>query len=167
MRPEIVRYRKRLEERYLPPREAKILILLPLSSKRPFHKTREVKSLIRKIRQKFPEKHALFHICIYVAPFGIIPLELDEVYPLSQHETAEPFDIESMDYVAEQVKNYIAASSYNKALLVENSIWKGKISTVCKRIKRKDLSITVLGVKETLNDKVLDIIVETLQKLTV
>ncbi|MFQ6068496.1 MAG: tRNA guanosine(15) transglycosylase TgtA [Candidatus Bathyarchaeia archaeon] len=165
-RPEIVRYRKLLKERYLPPKDAEILILLPQLLKRPFHKAREAKRLVKKIQQEFFEKQAVFHICIYAAPFGVVPLELDEVYPLSQHEIAIPLDLETIEYVAEQIKNYIAASFYKKVVVVEDfKVWKGKISTACKRIKRKDLSITVLGVKETLNESVLNLIVETLQKL--
>jgi len=106
----------------------------------------------------------LFHVCVYAAPFGVTPLELDEVYPLSQHEIATPLDLETISYVAGQVKNYVAASSYSKVVLVEDLVWKGKISAACKHIKRKDLSITVLGVKETLNENVLNNIVETLRK---
>lgn len=167
MRPEIVRHKKRMEERYSPPKEAEILIMLPQLSKRPFHKAREIKNLLSKIRQKLPEKHALFHICVYAAPFGVIPLELDEVYPLSQHEVATPLDLETVDYVAEQVKNYIAASAYKKVVLVEDAVWKGRVSATCKRIRRKDLSITVLSLNGTLNNKVLNAIAETLQKLAV
>ncbi len=166
MRPEAVRYKKLLEERYSPPKEAKVLVLLPQPSKKPFHKAGEVKSLTQKIRQELPEKHALFHVCVYAAPFGVIPLELDEVYPLSQNEIAEPFDQETVDYVAERVKDYVAASSYEKVVLVEDvQAWKGRISAVCKRLRRKGLSITVFSVEEKLNNRVLNDIVKTLQKL--
>jgi 7-cyano-7-deazaguanine tRNA-ribosyltransferase len=168
MRPEIVRYRKRLEERYLPPKEAKVLVLLPQPSTKPFHRAREAKDLAKMIRQELPEKHATVHICVYAAPFGVIPLELDEVYPLSQHETAMPLDIETIDYVAERVRGYIVASFYRKVILVEDAkVWKGKITAACKRIKRKDLSITNLSVEETLNDRVLNHVVEILQELDV
>jgi 7-cyano-7-deazaguanine tRNA-ribosyltransferase len=167
MRPEVIRYKKLFAERYSPPKEAKVLLLLPQFSKMPFHKTKEVKFLVRNIRQRLLEKRALFHICVYSAPFGVIPLELDEVYPLSQHEIATPLDLETIGYVAGKVKNYVAASSYKKVVLVEDLMWKGKVSAACKHIKRKDLSITVLGVKETLNEDVLNNIVETLGKSVV
>ena len=167
MRPEVVRYRKLFAERYSPPKEVKILLLLPKLSKRPFHKAKEVKFLFKNIQQRLLGKRALFHVCVYAAPFGVIPLELDEVYPLSQHEIATPLDLETIDYVAGQVKNYVAASSYKKVVLVEDLVWKGKVSAAYKHIKRKDLSITVLGVKETLNEDVLNDIVETLRKLVV
>ncbi|MCK4478687.1 tRNA guanosine(15) transglycosylase TgtA [Candidatus Bathyarchaeota archaeon] len=164
MRPEVLRYKKLFEERYSPPEKAKILVLLPQLSKKPFHKAKEVKSLIKKMEQKLLGNHTAFHICIYAAPFGVIPLELDEMYPLSQHEIATPMDLETIKYVAEQVKNFIAASSYEKVVLVEDLAWKGKVSAACERINRKDLSLTVFDVKETLNENVLSNIVETLQK---
>ncbi|MCW3986515.1 MAG: tRNA guanosine(15) transglycosylase TgtA [Candidatus Bathyarchaeota archaeon] len=167
MRPEVIRYKKLFEERYSPPEKAKILVLLPQLSKKPFHKAKEVKSLIKKMEQKLLGNHTAFHICIYAAPFGVIPLELDEMYPLSQHEIATPMDLETIKYVAEQVKNFIAASSYEKVVLVEDLAWKGKVSAACGHINRKDLSLTVFGVKETLNENVLSNIVETLQKSVV
>ncbi len=167
VRPEVVRYKKLFEERYSAPKEAEILVLMPQPSKRPFHVSREVNGLARRLQQEIPEKHTCFHICVYAAPFGVIPLELDEVYPLSQHEIAVPPDLETIEYVAEQVKNYIAASSHNKVFLIEDTVWKDKISALCRRIKRKDLSITVLSVEEALNDKVLNDVVETLQKSVV
>lgn len=167
MRPEVLRYKKLFEERYSPPEKAKILVLLPQLSKKPFHKAKEVKSLIKKMEQKLLGNHTAFHICIYAAPFGVIPLELDEMYPLSQHEIATPMDLETIIYVAEQVKNFIAASSYEKVVLVEDLAWKGKVSAACGHINRKDLSLTVFDVKETLNENVLSNIVETLQKSVV
>ena len=166
-RPEIVRYRKRLDERYLPPEEAEVLVLMPQPSKRPFHKAQELNRLVKKIRQGLPTKYAMFHVCVYAAPFGVIPLELDEVYPLSQHEVAIPPDCGTIEYVAERVKSYLVASSFRKIVLLEDSAWNGRVSAACRRIKRKDLSITVLSVKETLNDEVLDSVVETLQRLAI
>ncbi len=171
IRPEIVRHRKRLEERYSPPKAAKILVLLPQPSKKPFHKAKEVKSLVKRIRRKFPEQHAMVHVCVYAAPFGVTALELDEVYPLSQHEIATPLDVETIDYVAERIKDYISASSYEKVVLVEDvKLWKGKISSACRQArarKRKDLSITALAVKGSLNQNTLNDIVGILQKLLV
>jgi len=164
MRPEVIRYKQLIEERYSPPEKAKVLVLLPQLSKKPFHRAKEVKSLVKKMEQKLLGNHTMSHICIYAAPFGVIPLELDEVYPLSQHEIATPMDLETIEYVAEQTKKYITASSYEKVVLVEDLAWKGKVSAACKRINRKDLSITVLSVKETLNENVLNDIVEIVQK---
>jgi len=168
MRPEIVRYKNWLRERYLPPREAKVLILIPSPSKKPFHKAKEVKALVKKVQEKLPELHTMFHICVYAAPFGVIPLELNEVYPLSQHEIGAPLDLETIEYVAEQVGDYVAAYPYKQVLLIEDfQVCRDDVSRVCRHIRRKDLSITLLRLEETFNESVLSDIIETLRKLVV
>ena len=53
-------------------------------------------------------------------PFGVIPLELDEVYPLSQHETALPLRQETVEYVADQVAEYIKRSKYEGVVLLHD-----------------------------------------------
>jgi predicted RNA-binding protein len=84
------------------------------------------------------------HICTYAAPFGVVPAEIDEVYPLSQHETALPLEAETIDYVAKQVENYILKTNYEKVVLLENSeVWKGKVTAACERAcKRRKLPLT-------------------------
>jgi len=168
MRPEVVRYKNWLRERYLPPREAKVLILIPSPSKKPFHKAKEVKALVKKVQEKLPELHTMFHICVYAAPFGVIPLELNEVYPLSQHEIGAPLDLETIEYVAEQVGDYVAAYPYKQVLLIEDfQVCRDDVSRVCRHIRRKDLSITLLRLEETFSESVLSDIIETLRKLVV
>jgi len=120
VRPEVVRHRIRLSERYAPPKEADILILMPQTKAKPYHKSEEYKMLAKTLRE-FPEgRLQRLHICFYEAPFGVIPLELDEVYPLSQHETAMPPDSETVAYVASQAVDYINRSDYKVVLLLHN-----------------------------------------------
>jgi predicted RNA-binding protein len=102
---------------------------------------------------------------VYAAPFGVVPLELDEVYPLSQYEIATPVDLETIEYVSKRVKEYIADSSYKKVVLVEDEAWRGKVSAACKGFRRKGLSITVLSVKEKSDDKVLDDLMNAVRNL--
>jgi len=166
-RPEIVHYKKSLGERYTPPKKSKILVLLPPPSLRPFHKADDIKRVNKRIKQEFPSESELFHVCVYAAPFGVIPLELDEIYPLSQHEIATPVDFETADYVAERVKDYIARFSYKKAVLVEDEALPFKASSMCKRLKSKGLSISALGIGEKLNDEVLSDLMDALRKLMV
>lgn len=77
------------------------------------------------------------HVSVYSAPFGVVPLELDEVYPLSQHETAHPFDLETVDFVAAQTAEYIKRQSYlGVVLLNDPRHWsdtiKKSVSKACK-----------------------------------
>jgi len=62
-------------------------------------------------------------------------MELDEVYPLSQHEAASPLDVETIIYVEKQVQRYIEAAHYNKiVLLLDIQNWGNKIASACKRV---------------------------------
>jgi 7-cyano-7-deazaguanine tRNA-ribosyltransferase len=129
-RPEIVRHRKRLEDRYLPPKKAKTLLLVPQTLMKPFHKSQEFKQIEHKLEQCSRDAH----VCFYTAPFGVVPIELDEVYPLSQHETAMPLDKETVDYVANQVTNYIQRTDYRKVILVNDTEnWNKTILKACKK----------------------------------
>jgi len=162
-RPEILRHATRLSERYSPPKTAKLLVLLPQTRTKPFHKSREHQEVWKKIQQKLGAKALRVHVCTYAAPFGLIPAELDEVYPLSQHETATPLDIETINYVAMQVADYIAKKYYKKVVLAENDeVWQKKIASVCRRICRKNnVAFAVMRANYPWNQSALDKLVAT------
>src|SRR5665648_773067 len=117
-RPEITHYRKRLNQNYSPPKGAKVLLLLPQTRNKPFHKAPEMKKIRQLMRILGEELAAQVHVCVYAAPFGVVPLELDEVYPLSQHETTLPLDLETVDYVAGQAAGYIQRNGYRSVVLL-------------------------------------------------
>ena len=72
------------------------------------------------------------HVCFYAAPFGVIPMELDEVYPLSQHEIAMPLDQETVDYVANQTAEYIKQQHYTTVVLLHDpEQWGKTVKTQC------------------------------------
>jgi len=119
-RPEITHYRKRLSERYSPPGDARVLLLVPQTRNKPFHKAPEFKKIRQLFRSLGQELARQVHVCVYSAPFGLVPLELDEVYPLSQHEAAHPFGIETVDYVASQTAEYIKRSTYKSVALLND-----------------------------------------------
>jgi 7-cyano-7-deazaguanine tRNA-ribosyltransferase len=132
-RPEIVRHRMRMRERYSEPEEAEVLLLMPMTQTKPFHKAREVKEAL-KLRENFKQSQNKVHVCVYAAPFGVIPIELDEVYPLSQHETVFPPDKETREYVASQVEGYISCMGYKAVLLFKDEEnWDKAILKACRR----------------------------------
>jgi 7-cyano-7-deazaguanine tRNA-ribosyltransferase len=152
IRPEVVRHRKKLAERYMPPRNVEILLLMPQTQSKPFHKAKEFKRNEKTIKKILKTELSKVHVCFYAAPFGVIPMELDEVYPLSQHEIALPLDEETKAYVAERVGDYINQTSYKGVMLVNvPDIWDNLILTACKKackqkgIKFKALKIESLG----------------------
>jgi predicted RNA-binding protein len=90
-------------------------------------------------------------VCFYAAPFGVIPLELDEVYPLSQHETATPLDKETMAYVANEIVNYINRTNYKTVILLNDpENWNKTIYKMCKRVcQQKNIKFKTYTMKET------------------
>ena len=132
MRPEILSHRKKMTERYTPPK-SETVILTPQTSMKPFHKSGTFKELLGRLPEKLRNAKKV-HVCFYAAPFGVVPMELDEVYPLSQHETVLPLDNETVEYVAEQVSNYIITTSYKKVILVDDkATWNNIVLKACRR----------------------------------
>lgn len=136
-RPEITRYRNRLNERYTPPDGVRILLLVPQTRNKPFHKAPEFKKIRQLLRNLGEEISHQVHVCVFSAPFGVVPLELDEVYPLSQHETALPLDYETVQYVADQAVAYIQHNCYQGVTLLNDpKLWKDivkkAVSRACK-----------------------------------
>ncbi|MEM3378431.1 MAG: tRNA guanosine(15) transglycosylase TgtA [Candidatus Bathyarchaeia archaeon] len=157
IRPEVTNYRNRLFERYSPPETTRVLLLSPQTRKKPFHKTPEY-AKIRKALQNLGEAiSSRVHVCFYAAPFGVVPLELDEVYPLSQHEVAMPLDKETIEYVAKQVSDYIMQTSYESVVLLDDpQQWGSKVKKYCGRsclkkgIKFEHVNIRAEGSKNIL-----------------
>jgi 7-cyano-7-deazaguanine tRNA-ribosyltransferase len=137
-RPEVVHYRNRLRERYSPPLDTRVLLLAPQSRKKPFHKAKEFIKVKQAVQRLGEVQSSMVHVCFYAAPFGLIPLELDEVYPLSQHETALPLDRETVDYVAKQVLDYIKRTQYASVVLVHDpQNWGTTVKKLCETACRK------------------------------
>ncbi len=131
-RPEITHYRKHLSERYTPPTNAKVLLLVPQTRNKPFHKAPEFKKIRQLFRSLGKDLCWKVHVCVYSIPFGLVPLELDEVYPLSQHESAQPHDLETVDYVANQIGVYIKRSTYQSVVLLDDpKHWNDTIKKAC------------------------------------
>ena len=133
-RPEVTHYRKRLTERYSPPEDAKTLLLVPQTRTKPYHKAVEFKKVRQVLNKIEKDNSSKVHVCFYAAPFGVIPMELDEVYPLSQHETALPLDRETVDYVASQVAGYIKSTNYNSVVLLNDpKNWSTNVVKSCRK----------------------------------
>jgi len=167
IRPEVVRHSERIFERYSPPKEAEVLVLLPQTRTKPFHKSREHRRALRHIQQKFGDKMGKIHMCTYAAPFGVTPQELDEVYPLSQYEIATPLDDEMIRYVAKQVSNYILSINYKGVVLLQDvKMWRGKITTACRRacIKKK-IPLTMLSVEKPWNERALNDLLTAIENM--
>ncbi|MCW3998448.1 MAG: tRNA guanosine(15) transglycosylase TgtA [Candidatus Bathyarchaeota archaeon] len=165
-RPEIVHYRNKILKNYQPPNYSKILLLLPQTRKKPYHKAHIFKK-IKKIIKNISEKNRdTIHICFYAAPFGIIPIELDEIYPLSQNEITFPLDYETKEYVTIQISEYIKHFHYKTVILLNDPVhWDSKVTKTCKKIcKIKKLKFEELSTKTEINKDILACLENILKK---
>ncbi|MEW6069995.1 MAG: archaeosine synthase subunit alpha [Candidatus Thermoplasmatota archaeon] len=83
-RPDILRWYKRLRERYKKPESAKILLLLPCSAKKPYSYSKShkiFKSVIASVKN-----YSAVHEVIVTSPLGIVPRELELFYPAQHYD---------------------------------------------------------------------------------
>jgi predicted RNA-binding protein len=93
------------------------LLLVTTPPHKPFDGSEEYRRLHRYLVNELREALEKLHICFYAAPYGVIPVELCETYPLSQYEISEPFDIETLNHTAAAVDSYINGSGYTAVYL--------------------------------------------------
>ncbi|MDI6655123.1 MAG: DUF5591 domain-containing protein, partial [Candidatus Hydrothermarchaeota archaeon] len=84
-RPEVLRWRKRMKERYTPPQGVKLTVILPCSARKPYSKSKSHMLFQKYIRKGAKEKIALVHEVILTSPLGIVPRELEAVYPAAHY----------------------------------------------------------------------------------
>jgi 7-cyano-7-deazaguanine tRNA-ribosyltransferase len=164
VRPEIVRFRQRLLDRYSPPQNARVLLLLPQTLKKPFHTSKEHESVMEQMRQILGDIVDIIHVCTYSAPFGVVPGELDDVYPVSQNVIAYPFDYETLRYVAQQVADYIKNTNYKRVVLLRDpTIWRGKIAVACRQAcKKRAIALVILSERDPWAKNVIEHLVQEL-----
>ncbi|WP_400226388.1 DUF5591 domain-containing protein [Methanomethylophilus alvi] len=83
-RPDIARYQKVLSERYVVPSHKKVLLLLPCSAKKPYHTSKTHKLFASAIHAASHD--TLVHEVIVTSPLGIVPRELDAMYPANSYD---------------------------------------------------------------------------------
>lgn len=83
-RPDVLRWRRRLEQRYERPEGARILLLIPCSAKKPY----SLSQSHMRFRQAIMDsgKQSLVHEVIVTSPLGLVPRELELFYPAKDYD---------------------------------------------------------------------------------
>jgi hypothetical protein len=99
------------------------------------------------------------HFCIYAPPFGVIPTELWDIYPLSQYSYAYPPDHETIVNMSKHIIGYINTACFKKvAIFIKHGTWQEKLSDICmKNYKNNKVSFNVLSFSEFLKEKSVNI----------
>jgi hypothetical protein len=82
-----------------------------------------------------------------------VPIELDEAYPLSQHETVTPLDKETKEHVAQETADHIRRTKPKKVILVHDfPNWDGIVLKAVKKIcRREQIDLNVLRIADLEN----------------
>ncbi len=83
-RPEVLRFRRRLVERYGKPPSARVLLLLPCSARKPYAESKSHRQF-REAVWRSGNAHAV-HEVIVTSPFGLVPRELERMYPVAHYD---------------------------------------------------------------------------------
>ena len=119
-RPEVLRYRQRLEQ-YSPP-EGKTLVLYVAFGDR------------AKPKSTSPNPHFVK----VVPPFGPIPEELEEMYPLWQHEIPEEVEEETIRQTLDAVRRFLERNKhrYVGIEVLADGEWKERLLEIWEKMKR-------------------------------
>lgn len=132
IRPEVVRHNRRLMERYTPPRGATTLLLIPDSETKSNRRQKYIKRVRSLVCERLGLDLGAVHVCFYSPPFGVIPIEISEVYPLYQYKYAYPPSGEAIHHTAEKILGYISKTHYESVIiLAEKDSWSGEVANIC------------------------------------
>lgn len=130
-RPELRTYSEKLISEYSKPRRMNELILIPAPDEKPYHKFL--------LENGVPYQEAWRqHLCFYGVPFGVVPIELDDVYPVSQTEVSDREEEESMRAMAPTIIRYVEEKNYDAVyfLVKEGSHWRS-LSSRLRSVQKK------------------------------
>src|SRR6267143_710271 len=112
-RPEIVRFRRRIRERYRKPPSARILLLLPCSARKPYSASRSH----RRFRDAIlgSENPSVVHEVIVTSPLGLIPRELERFHPARDYDIPVTGDWsrDEAAIVIEDLSAFVVANRYD------------------------------------------------------
>ncbi|MGF3584236.1 MAG: archaeosine synthase subunit alpha [Thermoplasmatota archaeon] len=116
-RPEIRRFQERIIDRYRKPKSTKILLLLPCSAKKPYSFSKSHK-LFREKLYSLKNPH-IVHEVIITSPLGIVPRELELIYPASMYDipVTGVWDEDEKKMIRELLKKYLKNNIYEKTIV--------------------------------------------------
>ncbi|MGI0149947.1 MAG: archaeosine synthase subunit alpha [Thermoplasmata archaeon] len=115
-RPEIVRFRRRIQERYRKPPSARVLLLLPCSARKPYSMSRSH----RRFRDAIlaAGNPSVVHEVIVTSPLGLIPRELERFHPARDYDIPVTGDWsrDEAAIVEEDLHAFVRANRYESVL---------------------------------------------------
>ena len=116
-RPEIKRFQCRLIDRYRKPKSTKVLLLLPCSAKKPYSFSKSHR--LYKDQLFSSGNPFVFHEVIITSPLGLVPRELELVYPASCYDipVTGVWDEDEKEMIRGFLGKYLNINKYDKIIM--------------------------------------------------
>src|SRR5208282_6321163 len=116
-RPEMVRFRARLLERYRPPPSKTVLLLVPCSKTKPYRRSRSHRRFWGALEGLGPLERV--HVVSVSSPIGLVPRELEDVPPARHYDIPVTGDWEERERVAvaDALRHLVAHGQYRSAVV--------------------------------------------------
>jgi len=126
-RPEVVRHRRRLN--WMRKREKLILALG--TGERPFYGSKVHREILKALGDRAGE----FQISFILPPFGVVPVEVSDVYPLSQNEAPEGYLEETAKLLIPSIREYVESGGFSKVLVLDTGSGGEFLSAISSALK--------------------------------
>jgi archaeosine synthase len=117
LRPEIVRFRERVKERFKKPPHKKILLLIPCSAKKPYSFSKTHKA-IRKAIADCGNRYVV-HEVIITSPLGVVPREIELFYPAQQYDipVTRTWSKDEISMIGGGITTYLEKNKYEAIVI--------------------------------------------------
>ncbi|NWG08916.1 MAG: tRNA guanosine(15) transglycosylase TgtA [Nitrososphaerales archaeon] len=113
VRPEALRHHRKVLEDLSMVR--KKLLVLPESDVKPFYKSSFYTRLAKALGNALED----FQVCFLTLPFGMVPLELSDVYPLSQYLSSLKPDRHVMGETLKHIREFVSKNAFERIILLD------------------------------------------------
>ncbi|MCI4351936.1 MAG: DUF5591 domain-containing protein [Thermoplasmata archaeon] len=115
-RPEVQRFLSRVLERYRPPPSKRVLLLLPCSRTKPYRNSRSHRRFARAWEGWPPGP--LLHVVSVSSPLGLVPRELEDVYPARHYDipVTGQWEEDERTAVLRALDVFLARGAYTQAI---------------------------------------------------
>ncbi len=116
-RPEMVRFRRRLLERYVPPPSKSVLLIVPCSRTKPYRFSRSHRRFSFALEGLAPLERV--HVVSVSSPIGLVPRELEDVPPARHYDIPVTGDWEERERTAvvDGLRHLIISGKYRSAVV--------------------------------------------------
>lgn len=115
-RPEVRRYLQQLERNYSRPSESDVLVMIKSGGSMKHGKH----SALSKLLDSQKIERGRLHFCYYDTPFGVVPSELKEIYPVSGSSYSEASLRDDYPLLADEMASYTTRNNYSCAIIIRD-----------------------------------------------